>query len=168
MEVTFRPVILSRRPVEDAASGISEENASGACETRTDDALADTTDDASRDENVLHCTIETRSDRQRQEQAATWEGANRKSTSSLNTQLNQQPKCHHVRQRSRTPLTTRRTFRCRRVHCRILVHAALCLKRSVLKTRWTFQPSRHSSLLAGANHQHLDLPSRSRAQNLRG
>lgn len=55
MEVTFRPVILSRRPVEDAVSGLSEtKNASRACETRTDDAFADTTDDASGDENVLH------------------------------------------------------------------------------------------------------------------
>ena len=63
----------------------------GACATRTDDTLADTTDDASRDENVLHFTIETRGDRQRQEQAATWEGANRKSASSLNTKLNAQP-----------------------------------------------------------------------------
>jgi len=55
MEVTFIPVILSKRPVEDAESGLSEtNNASRACETRTDDTLADTTDDASRDENVLH------------------------------------------------------------------------------------------------------------------
>jgi hypothetical protein len=92
MEVTFRPVILSRRPVEDATSGLSETKTRlGACETRTDDAFADTTDDASRDENVLHFY-----DRNTQRSAttragATWEGANRKFVSSLNTMLHVQP-----------------------------------------------------------------------------
>ena len=87
MEVTFIPVILSRRPVEDAESSLSEtSNASRTCETRTNDTLTDTTDNASGDEDILHFTTETRNDRQRQVQAAIWNGC--KSHSSLNPRLN--------------------------------------------------------------------------------
>jgi hypothetical protein len=94
----------------------------------------------------------------------------RQKSSSLNLRLKVQliSRCLRVRQLSRTPLTTTRTFHCRRVYYLTPAYAALCSKRSVPTTKWRSQPSRHRNPLAGANHQSLDLSSQSRAQILRG